>query len=86
MPLAIARVRSGLLYSPAPAQGDLLGTPAWLLFNPWALLHFGPVEHPITKEELAGFQKAAMQSGVNFCFLSTREQWHEDRDLLEMFK
>jgi hypothetical protein len=48
--------------------------------------HFDPVEYPVTKEELAGFQKAAMRSGVSFCFLSTWEQRHEDSDLLEMFK
>ncbi len=48
--------------------------------------HFDPVEYPVTKEELAGFQKAAMRSGVSFCFLSTWEQRHEDKDLLEMFK
>ncbi|WP_182068540.1 hypothetical protein ACS0OX_18260 [Stenotrophomonas pavanii] len=56
------------------------------LLKPWALLHFDPVEYPITKEELAGFQTVAMRSGVSFCFLSTWEQRHEDRDLLEMFK
>jgi len=50
------------------------------------ILHFDPVEYPVTKEELAGFQKAAMRSGVSFCFLSTWEQRHEDKDLLEMFK
>lgn len=61
-------------------------TPGFSLQNPWALLHFDPIEYPITKEELAGFQKVAMRSGVSFCFLSTWEQRHEDKDLLEMFK
>ncbi|UQA70268.1 hypothetical protein K1516_20450 [Stenotrophomonas maltophilia] len=61
-------------------------TPGFSLQKPWALLHFDPVEYSVTKEELAGFQKAAMQSGVSFCFLSTWEQRHEDKDLLEMFK
>ncbi len=61
-------------------------TPGFSFIRPWALLHFDPVEYPVTKEELAGFQKAAMQSGVSFCFLSTWEQRHEDKDLLEMFK
>lgn len=61
-------------------------TTGFSLLKPWALLHFDPVEYPITKEELAGFQKAAMRSGVSFCFLSTWEQWHEDKDLLEIFK
>jgi hypothetical protein len=86
MPLAIARADQGLLYSPAPAQGDLLGTLPGFSVKPWGLLHFDPVEYPVTKEELAGFQKAAMQGGVSFCFLSTWEQRHEDKDLLEMFK
>lgn len=56
------------------------------LLKPWALLHFDPVEYPITKEELAAFQRVAMRSGVSFCFLSTGEQRHEDKDLLDMFK
>lgn len=60
--------------------------PGFSLFKPQALLHFDPIEYPITKEELAGFQKVAMQSGVSFCFLSTWEQRHEDEDLLGMFK
>ncbi|MDV3463751.1 hypothetical protein R1G70_03700 [Stenotrophomonas sp. C960] len=60
--------------------------PGFSFVKPWGLLHFDPVEYPVTKEELAGFQKAAMQSGVNFCFLSTWEQRHEDKDLLEVFK
>lgn len=60
--------------------------PGFSLVKPWGLLHFDPFEYPVTKEELAGFQKAAMQSGVSFCFLSTWEQRHEDKDLLEMFK
>ncbi|PII20250.1 hypothetical protein CR919_09060 [Stenotrophomonas sp. LMG 10879] len=60
--------------------------PGFSFFKPWALLHFDPVEYPITKEELAVFQKAAVQSGVSFCFLSTWEQRHEDKDLLGMFK
>jgi len=37
--------------------------PRFSLVKPWAILHFDPVEYPITKEELAGFQKAAMRSG-----------------------
>lgn len=61
-------------------------TSGFSLFKPWALLHFDPVEYPITKEELAGFQKVAMQSGVSFCFLSTWEHGHEDKDLLDMLK
>lgn len=61
-------------------------TPGFSLVKPWALLHFDPVEYPVTKEELAGFQKAAMRSGVSFCFLSTWEQRHEDNDLMDMFK
>lgn len=60
--------------------------PGFSLVKPWGILHFDPVEYPVTKEELDGFQKAAMRSGVSFCFLSTWEQRHEDRDLLEMFK
>ncbi|WP_411851516.1 hypothetical protein ACLB90_02755 [Stenotrophomonas sp. LGBM10] len=52
--------------------------------KPWALLHFDPVEYPVTKEELAAFQTVAMRSGVSFCFLSTWEQHHEDKDLLDM--
>jgi hypothetical protein len=60
--------------------------PGFSFQKPWGLLHFDPVDYPIAKEELAGFQKAAMQSGVSFCFLSTWEQRHEDKDLLEMFK
>ncbi|MEM1487710.1 hypothetical protein SH041_06375 [Stenotrophomonas geniculata] len=60
--------------------------PGFSLVKPWGILHFDPVEYPVTKEELAGFQKAAMRSGVSFCFLSTWEQRHEDKDLLEMFK
>lgn len=56
------------------------------LLRPWALLHFDPVEYPITKEELAEFQTMAMRSGVSFCFLSTWEHHHEDKDLLAMFK
>jgi len=59
--------------------------PGFSLVKPWGILHFDPVEYPVTKEELAGFQKAAMRSGVSFCFLSTWEQRHEDSDLLEMF-
>ncbi|HGP0657813.1 TPA: hypothetical protein ACKP0Q_003047 [Stenotrophomonas maltophilia] len=61
-------------------------TSGFSLLKAWALLHFDPVEHPITKEELVGFQTVAMRSGVSFCFLSTLEQRHEDKDLLEMFK
>ncbi|MRI41207.1 hypothetical protein D5301_02985 [Stenotrophomonas sp. MH181796] len=60
--------------------------PGFSFVKPWGILHFDPVEYPVTKEELAGFQKAAMQGGVSFCFLSTWEQRHEDKDLLEMFK
>ncbi|WP_089237477.1 MULTISPECIES: hypothetical protein [Stenotrophomonas] len=60
--------------------------PGFSFFKPWALLHFDPVEYPITKEEQAVFQKAAVQSGVSFCFLSTWEQRHEDKDLLDMLK
>ena len=60
--------------------------PGFSLVKPWGILHFDPAEYPVTKEELAGFQKAAMRSGVSFCFLSTWEQRHEDKDLLEMFK
>lgn len=54
--------------------------------RPWALLHFDPVEYPITKEELAAFQTAAMRSGVSFCWLSTWEHPHEDKELLDMLK
>lgn len=54
--------------------------------RPWALLHFDPVEYPITKEELAAFQTAAMRSGVRFCWLSTSEQPHEDKELLDMLE
>ncbi len=54
--------------------------------RPWALLHFDPVEYPITKEELAEFQTVAMRSGVSFCWLSTWEQHHEDKDLLTVFE
>lgn len=77
----------GLLHHPAK-QKEVFSelTIGFSLFKPWALLRFDPVEYPITKEELVGFQKAAMQSGVSFCFLSTWEQRHEDKDLLEMFK
>ncbi|PZS97125.1 hypothetical protein [Stenotrophomonas maltophilia] len=60
--------------------------PGFSLVKPWGILHFDPVEYLITREELAGFQKAAMQSGVSFCFLSTWEQRHEDEDLLGMLK
>ncbi|HID8536271.1 hypothetical protein [Stenotrophomonas sp. CC120223-11] len=60
--------------------------PGFSLVKPWGILHFDPVEYSVTKEELAGFQKVAMRSGVSFCFLSMWEQRHEDRDLLEMFK
>ncbi|WP_329847077.1 hypothetical protein [Stenotrophomonas sepilia] len=60
--------------------------PGFSFVKPWGILHFDPVEYPVTKEELAGFQKAAMQSGVSFCFLSTWEGRHEDRGLWEMFK
>ena len=56
------------------------------LRRPWALLHFDPVEYPITKEELAEFQKVAVRSGVSFCWLSTWEQHHEDKDLLTIFE
>ena len=52
------------------------------LVKPWALLHFDPVEYPITKEELDEFQKVAVRSGVAFCWLSTWEHQHEDKDLL----
>ncbi|MCU1002770.1 hypothetical protein JAK44_17655 [Stenotrophomonas maltophilia] len=51
------------------------------LQKPWALLHFDPIEYPITKEEIAGFQKVAIRSGVSFCFLSTWEQRHDDKGL-----
>lgn len=61
-------------------------TTGFSLPKPWALLHFDPVEYPITKEELAGFQAVAMRSGVSFCFLSTWEQRHEDKDLLTLLK
>lgn len=61
-------------------------TSGFSFFKPWALLHFDPVEYPITRDELAGFQKVALRSGVSFCFLSTWEQRHEDKDLLDMFK
>ncbi|MEE7546633.1 hypothetical protein HF319_05935 [Xanthomonas sp. Kuri4-1] len=54
------------------------------LRRPWALLHFDPVEYPITKEELGEFQKMAMRSGASFCWLSTWEQHHEDKDLLAL--
>lgn len=54
--------------------------------RPRALLHFDPVEYPITKEELAAFQTAAVRSGVSFCWLSTWEQRHEDKDLLDMLE
>ncbi|WP_422506034.1 hypothetical protein [Stenotrophomonas sp. GZD-301] len=54
--------------------------------KPWALLHFDPVEYPITKEEITAFQTVALRSGVSFCFLSTWEQHHEDKDLLTMFR
>lgn len=50
-----------------------------------ALLHFDPVEYPITTEELAKFQTVAMRSGVSFCWLSTWEQHHEDKDVLAIF-
>jgi len=40
----------------------------------------------VTKQELAAFQTAAIRSGVSFCFLSTWEEPHEDKDLLSMFK
>ncbi|WP_312320451.1 hypothetical protein [Stenotrophomonas sp.] len=55
------------------------------LLRPWVLLHFDPVEYPISKEELAAFQKVAMRCGVNFCWLSTWEHRHEDKDLLNIF-
>lgn len=60
--------------------------PGFSFFKPWALLHFDPVEYPITRDELIGFQKVALRSGVSFCFLSTWEQRHEDKDLLGMLK
>lgn len=60
--------------------------PGFSFFKPWALLHFDPVEYPITRDELVGFQKVALRSGVSFCFLSTWEQRHEDKDLLGMLK
>lgn len=56
------------------------------LVKPWALLHFDPVEYPITKEELADFQKVAVRSGVSFCWLSTWEHQHEDMDLLTILE
>lgn len=56
------------------------------LRRPWALLHFDPVEYPITKEELAEFQKVAVRSGVSFCWLSTWEQHYKDKDLLTIFE
>jgi len=55
-------------------------------FKPWGLLHFDPVEYPVTKQELADFQTAAVRSGVSFCWLSTWEGAHEDKDLLSIFK
>ena len=54
--------------------------------RPWALLHFDPVEYPITKEGLAAFQTAAMRSGVSVCWLSTWAHPHEDKELLDMLK
>ena len=77
----------GFLCSPAQFKAifsELL--PGFSFVKPWGLLHFDPVEYPVTKDELVGFQRAAMQGGVSFCFLSTWELRHEDRDLLEMFK
>lgn len=53
------------------------------LFKPRAPLHFDPVEYPITKEELAVFQKVAMRSG-RASALSTWMQWDEDEDSLGM--
>ncbi len=35
--------------------------------KPWGFCTLDPVEYRL-KEELAGFQKAAMQSGASFCF------------------
>ncbi len=58
--------------------------PGFSLFKPWALLHFDPVEYPITKEELAEFQLVALRSGVSFCLLSTWEHHHEDKELLSI--
>lgn len=60
--------------------------PGFSFFKPWGLLHFDPVEYPVTKQELAAFQTAAVRSGVSFCFLSTWEEPHEDKDLLSLFK
>ena len=56
------------------------------LLRAWGLLHFDPVEYPITKEELAGFKKMAERSGVGFCWLSTWEEPHLDKDLITMFQ
>ena len=56
------------------------------LLRPWALLHFDPIAYPVTNEELAAFQLAAVRSGVGFCWLSTWEAPHDDKDLLSIFK
>lgn len=56
------------------------------LLKPWALLHFDPIAYPVTKQELAGFQLAAVRSGVGLCWLSTWEAPHDDKDLLSIFE
>ena len=63
----------GLFEYPAPAQAIFSELMPGFSRQAVGILHFDPVEYPITKEELAGFQKAAMQGGVSFCFLSTWE-------------
>lgn len=60
--------------------------PKFSLLGPWGLLHFDPKEYPVTQAELAGFKGLAEQCGVTFCFLSTWEEPHQDKDLLSIFK
>ena len=60
--------------------------PKFSLLRPWGLLHFVPSEYPVTQTELVEFKKVAESSGVAFCFLSTWEEPHQDKELLTFYE
>jgi len=55
--------------------------PGFSFRRPVALMHFMPEHYVPTQSELANFKRTAERAGVSFCWLSTWEMPHLDKDL-----
>jgi len=58
--------------------------PGFSLRRPVGLMHFVPQHYVPTQHELTSFKQVAERAGLSFCWLSTWETPHTDRELKQL--